>query len=135
MLGQAQKLAPKPFLMHFSKSEKCFKNGFGASSGSGPELALKALLKQFSEFEKCFKKRFGVSSGPGPELAQKSLLKHFSGTEKSVSRRVLGPVMGRSGFFAVVGHSPNLSLEGFLSIAPVHHHGHGLWPDSPPGFP
>ena len=75
MLGQAQKLAPKPFLNHFSGSEKCFRKGFGASSssssGPSPELVQKPVLKHFSVSDKCFKNGFVASSGLGPDMAQK----------------------------------------------------------------
>ena len=55
----------KPFLEHFSHSEKCFQNGFGASSGPGPELAPNPLLKPFSGLEKCLNQGFGASFGAG----------------------------------------------------------------------
>ena len=66
-------MTPNALLKHFSGFEKCFKNGFGASSGSSvpsPELAPNPVLKHFSGSEKCFKNGFGASSGLGPELAK-----------------------------------------------------------------
>ena len=50
-----------PLLKHFVGSKKRFKNGFGSSSGPGPELAPKPLLKHFSVPEQCFRKGFGDS--------------------------------------------------------------------------
>ena len=56
----AQKLPRNPL-----GSKRCFKNGFGASSGLGAELAPTPLLKHVSGPGKCFKKGSGASFEAG----------------------------------------------------------------------
>ena len=65
VLGLAQNLPrndPEPPLKTIFER---FKNGFGSSSGPGPELASNPLLTHFSGVEKCFKKGFGASFDAG----------------------------------------------------------------------